>query len=612
MQSCARFVRPRLFVAPVVLTVIASASSAVAQEVAADFGVFQPLDAAGSEVAVRAMRPQAEDPLVVRRRRVSLDFEALSPLTDVLVRGAPLPVLRLNLFEDVVVESLVEAVEHTASGYSWSGGVAGDPLGSVAVAENGDVVSAVVRTGGREYVIRSEGSGLYSIREVDRSRLPEGAPPLSPRSAVEDPAPPAFVDDAGRVDIAVFYTPEARRDAGGTDQINVLIEVWVADTNGAYLRSDVQHRLNLVLGEEVSYTEGTESEDDPVVLQALECLVEEEDDCLDAVHTRREEYSADLVHLVVSGTAPEYSCGRAQQTGDFGVSHLVCGSSTFAHEIGHNSGVNHDRYVEYDEECDTDDDTPCFDDVPSAYAYGYVNQLGLASSATQERRWRTLMAYHQQCSDEDVICPKLMRFSNPEQSWYDDSLGVHGTSGLSSYSDAADAATRGPADAARTHREFAHDLANRVAREVPDLVVEGLQSSRLQAAPGTLVRLSAVVVNQGTSTGYEPETAVVVQGIAERLLVVGRRAVVGTVSGIKRPGSRVDLFRASLVAGIVLLPGVRFVRAGRDVDREQLLGDGDGRNWRSRPAILDVALVVFGAGGCRGRDRGGRAQRRDA
>ena len=84
-----------------------------------------------------------------------------------------------------MVESLVEAVEHTASGYSWSGGVAGDPLGSVAVAENGDVVSAVVRTGGREYVIRSEGSGLYSIREVDRSRLPEGAPPLSPRSAVE-------------------------------------------------------------------------------------------------------------------------------------------------------------------------------------------------------------------------------------------------------------------------------------------------------------------------------------------------------------------------------------------------------------------------------------------
>ena len=43
MQSCARFVRLRLFVAPVLLAVIASASPAVAQEVSGDFGVFQPL-----------------------------------------------------------------------------------------------------------------------------------------------------------------------------------------------------------------------------------------------------------------------------------------------------------------------------------------------------------------------------------------------------------------------------------------------------------------------------------------------------------------------------------------------------------------------------------------
>ena len=56
------------------------------------------------------MRPKAEEPLVVRGRRVRIDFEAFAPLTDVLERGAALPVLRLNLFEDVVVESLVEPV----------------------------------------------------------------------------------------------------------------------------------------------------------------------------------------------------------------------------------------------------------------------------------------------------------------------------------------------------------------------------------------------------------------------------------------------------------------------------------------------------------------------
>ena len=517
MQSCARFVRLRLFVAPVLLAVIASASPAVAQDVPGDFGVFLPVDAArsepaGSEFAGRAAQPQLDDPLddplVVRARRVSIDFEAFAPLTDVLERGAALPVLRLNLFEDVVVESLVESADLTASGYSWSGGVTGDPMGSVAVAVNGDVVSGVVRTRGRVYMIRSEGSGQYSIREVDRSELPEGAPPLVLRSLDADPAPAEFVDDPGRVDIAVFYTPAAQRDAGGTDEINALIDVWIADTNGAYLRSDIQHRLNLVLREQVSYTEGEDSEDNSVVKQALECLREKGDVCLDAVHARREEYSADLVYLIVGGPSPEFGCGRASLPGSFGVSYLACGSDTFAHEIGHNSGANHDRYVKYDEECDTDPETPCFDDFPSAYSYGYVNQLGLDSSATQQRRWRTLMAYAGQCSEVDVYCPKLMRFSNPDQSWASDSLGVHGTNSVSSYRDAADAAMRGPADAARTHREFAHVLANRRVREVPDLVVKGLHANRLQAEPRALVRLSAVVENLGISTGYAPETAV--------------------------------------------------------------------------------------------------------
>ena len=508
MQFGARFVRLRLFVVLVLLAALAPALPVVAQDVPGDFGVFLPVDAAGAEVVGLAARTLAGDPFVVRARRVSIDFEVFAPLTDVLERGAAFPVLRLNLFENVVVESLVESVDLTASGYSWSGGVAGDPMGSVAVAVNGDVVSGVVRTRGREYMIRSVGSGQYSIREVDRSGLPEGAPPLVPRLLDADPAPAAFVDDPGRVDIAVFYTSEAQEDAGGTDEINALIDVWVADTNGAYLRSDIQHRLNLVLREQVSYTEGEDSEDNSVVKQAIDCLIEDDDDCLDAVHARREKYSADLVHLIVGGPSPESACGRASLTGSFGVSHLVCGSDTFVHEIGHNSGVNHDRYVEYDEECDTDAETPCFDDFPSAYAYGYVNQLGLNSGALYEHRWRTVMAYGKQCSEAEVSCPTLMRFSTPEQSWYGDALGVSGTTSRSSYSDAAEAARIGPADAARTHREFAHDLANRVVRKAPDLVVKGLQANQLQAVPGALVRLSAVVENLGILTGYAPETAV--------------------------------------------------------------------------------------------------------
>ena len=139
MQFCARFVRLRLFVVPVLLAVLVPALPAVAQDVPGDFGMFLPVGAAGSEFVGLAARSLTGDPLVVRARRVGIDFEAFAPLTAVLDRGAALPVLRLNLFENVVVESLVESVDLTASGYSWLGGVADDPMGSVAVAVNGDV-----------------------------------------------------------------------------------------------------------------------------------------------------------------------------------------------------------------------------------------------------------------------------------------------------------------------------------------------------------------------------------------------------------------------------------------------------------------------------------------
>ncbi len=522
-----------------------------AQDVAGDFGVFLPVDA--GRVSGAAAGPSDEARLVVRARPVGIDFDAFSPMGDATGRGADPAVVRLNLFENVVLESPVESVDLAASGYSWSGGVVGDPTGPTAFAVNGAVVSGVVRTRGRVYTVRSDGPGRYVIREVDRSGLPPGAPPLRPRAATADPMPSAFVDDPDRVDIAVFYTTAARRDAGGTDEFNALLDAWIADVNAAYLRSGIHHLVNLVLRERVSYIEGADSEGDPVAARALECLFEDDDGCLDAVHARREEYSADLVYLIVGGPYPQYQCGIACLTGDFGVAHLPCGSETLAHEIGHNSGVNHDRYQEYDEECDTDPETPCFDDFPSAYAYGYVNQLGLAPGAPRERRWRTLMAYHRQCSEADVYCVRLMRFSNPSQSWHGDVLGVPGTAGPSSYRDAEDAARRGPADAARTHREVAHDLANRVV------------------AP-----------------------------------------VAGAAPGIERARSGVDRFRAPLVPRIVLVPGVRHVGARRDFGREQLLRDGDGRGRRRGPAVLDVALEVFGAAGCGGRDRGGRAQPRDA
>ena len=493
----------------VALAAFSLAAPAAAQEfpVPEDFGVFLPLDAGTSELSGLSglgAGGMAEPGPVVRSRRVGLDEEAFGRIADVLDAGQSAPLVRLNLFPDVVVDSLVDYHDVTASGHSWSGGVEGDPTGSVAVAVSGETLHAIVRTGGRVYTITRIGEGEYSVRELDRSNLPDGMPPVAPpRGNSLDPPVPAFVDDPSRVDIAVFHTAQATQDAGGTDEIGALIDAWIADTNAAYVRSDIHHRLNLVLRQQVPYVEATDTDERSAAGQAIDCFDDADDGCLD-LDEIREEFSADLVHLIISTGVPvdaeTWTCGSAFMTGNYGVSELFCGSETFAHEIGHNSGVNHDRYVEYDDTCETAA-VPCFGPAAAPYAYGYVNPGGLTSTAPFERRWRTLMSYSRQCIDAGVYCPKLMRFSNPAQSWYGDSLGVSGTHERSSYRDAADAAKRGPADAARTHRDFALDLANRVVRKAPDLTLKGFRAASTQVAPGGTVRLSTVVENLGISTG---------------------------------------------------------------------------------------------------------------
>ena len=57
------------------------------------------------------------------------------------------------------------------------------------------------------------------------------------------------------IDVAVFYTPTVRDDAGGTAQIGARIDVIAAETNTAYTNSGINQRINLVAVEELDYTE---------------------------------------------------------------------------------------------------------------------------------------------------------------------------------------------------------------------------------------------------------------------------------------------------------------------------------------------------------------------
>ena len=228
--------------------------------------------------------------------------------------------------------------------------------------------------------------------------------------------------DADVIDVAVFHTAAARVAAGEPDGIDALIDLYIAEANRAFEESGVRTRVALVAREEVDYTETDDYDED------IDRLRNPSDGHLDGVHAVRDRVGADLVHLIV---AELDVCGVAELGGAFGITRHGCGGRTFAHELGHNLGLHHDRYELVQRRGEA---------LSSHPGYGYVNQRAFDTGAPPDSRWLTVMAYWTQCADDGVSCTSLLRFSNPRQTWLGDTLGVP--------ADADSMGEAGPADAA--------------------------------------------------------------------------------------------------------------------------------------------------------------------
>ena len=230
------------------------------------------------------------------------------------------------------------------------------------------------------------------------------------------------------IDVAVVYTPVARQIAGGTAEIEADIDLMMAETNQAFLDGGVTQRVALVSREEVEYTESGDSNLD------LGRLGNPSDGHMDEVHAIRDRAGADLVHLILDMTDFR---GLAGFPRPFSLTCAGCDAWIFAHELGHNMGLHHDRYVEH---------TRSF-----PYSHGYVNQRAFADGAPESARWKTIMAYTRQCEDSGFLCDELLRFSNPNQTYLGDPLGVPG--------DERTSAVDGPADAVRVLNFTRHSVA---------------------------------------------------------------------------------------------------------------------------------------------------------
>lgn len=326
---------------------------------------------------------------------------------------------RVDLFPDVHLNLVLER-DTGSAGVVWKGTVSGVAGSTVTLGTEGGAMFGNIRAGSAWYQIRPDGNGKSVVVEMNERNLPDEyeGPAIIPRERHVMPLTAAAHDDGSVIDVLVVYTPKARNAAGGMAAMLNVINVAVSETNSAYLASGVRQRLRLAGTSEVTYNEDLVTGSD-VYSTILHNLADPSDGLLDNVPSLRNQFSADLVTMLIEGTLDNCGIGylaNGDQRYGFNVVERTCaiGHYSFGHELGHNMGLDHDRANVTD-----------FTSASRPYGYGYQDPDGV---------FRTIMAYSKGCT---APCPRIQRFSNPDVMYNGRTTGI--AIGQASQADAAQA-----------------------------------------------------------------------------------------------------------------------------------------------------------------------------
>ncbi len=280
-------------------------------------------------------------------------------------------------------------------------------------------LAGTIRMGTDLYEVRPTANG-HVVEKIDPASYPACAGSPEQEKENVDAAPPAdlgsfavrgdsfaagaaggaSVNAAGAytIDILTVYTPEARAAAGGPGQMAAIIQAAVDAANQAFANSGVNAAYRLVRTAESAHSDTGNINTD------LSWLASDA-----ATATLRNEAGADLVSLVVENGGGYCGVGYVMRSpgpgfasAGFQVTARNCavGNLSFAHEHGHNLGLEHDAA-----------------NGPAATAASYPWSFGHLVNGV----FRTVMSYASACPNG---CTRVAYFSNPNVSYLGYPTGV--------------------------------------------------------------------------------------------------------------------------------------------------------------------------------------------